>query len=227
MLLIAPFAFAQDMSGMNKVIVGTTTTPVNTLEIISSSGSDIGVIKLGNSSTEGYGPILQFYSGVNASNTAAIRSRPTGTGGTAAGNMHFQTKGPGVGLLDRMIISHEGNVGIATTTPQTTLHNSGFTMLGDNSPKFKLRLLTTPTNTAAAENGQVTFAHGVADASKILEIVVRVFVSPNYFPPEDTYDAGYQYSARWDATNVSVNNHPTSSENILTKPIVCYVVYTE
>lgn len=117
------------------------------------------------------------------------------------------------------------NVGIGTATPDVALDINGFTQLGSDAPKIKMKKLTG--TTAAAEGGGVSITHGLT-STKIIAIQVMVeYSSGSYVPSSYTNSAGYQYDWYADATNVTVGNHATNSENILSKPIKVLITYEE
>jgi len=79
--------------------------------------------------------------------------------------------------------------------------------------------------TSSTEGGTVSVLHGIS-AGKALSVTGLVFylntssVSPGY-----TASAGYEFSLDIGSTQVGINNHPTNSELILTKPFVVWLTY--
>jgi hypothetical protein len=129
----------------------------------------------------------------------------------------------GEGTLN--ILTATGNVGIGTTTPDVALDVNGFTQLGSDAPKIKVKKLTG--TTGAAEGNAVNVAHGLT-GGKILAVTAVVFSAANVgWLLETTSDAGYQYHVKFDATNVVVTNHATNSENILSKSFTLTLIYEE
>ena len=150
------------------------------------------------------------------------------------GEYQFQTCGTGTAgtaftpVIAMTIASATGNVGIGTSTPQTGLHNSGFTMLGDSSPKIKCKKLTGTTN--STEGTFVDIPHGLT-GSKIISF--RVLVDYNNDGSgivENTgtsISAGLQYHTSLSPNDIRVLNDGVNSENILSKPIRILVWYEE
>ena len=118
-----------------------------------------------------------------------------------------------------------GKVGIGTDDPDVALDVNGYTQLGSNAPKIKIKKLTGTTN--AAEGGTTTIAHGVT-SSKIISMTTLVFnTAVAALPPEWLAAPGYQYHANFDVTLIYIENHTTNSEQILSKPIVVTILYEE
>lgn len=74
------------------------------------------------------GFVAQFYDGSGFGNTAAIRIYATQnqTSGKHGGKIVFQTvANDTTALTERMVIQHDGKIGIGTSNPQKTLHVNG------------------------------------------------------------------------------------------------------
>lgn len=122
-------------------------------------------------------------------------------------------------------VSDAGAVTAGAGTTGTTLTSKGFTALGNGNTAIKMKVLSG--TTAAAENSQATVAHGLT-SSKIVGVSAHVFYGATAaVSNEYTYSAGYQFSIDFNATTVNLNNHPTNSENILSKGFYALVWYIE
>lgn len=89
---------------------------------------------------------------------------------------------------------------------------------------FDLRSYSELTGTTAgSQGGTVSIAHGV-DSSKIISVtaVVRPAASDGRVPGDTT--TGYEYSVKFDSTNVVVTNSAANSSNILSKSLSIFIV---
>ena len=87
--------------------------------------------------------------------------------------------------------------------------------VGSTSPTIKFKKLTG--TTANSEGGVVSIAHGLT-SSKILAVnVIVTWTTDTGVSSGYTTDPGYQFNWYYDATNLYIINHSTSSENILSK----------
>jgi hypothetical protein len=103
----------------------------------------------------------------------------------------------------------------------------GFSSLGGdaNHPGIKIKVLTG--TTAATEGGVALIAHGVT-VSKIVSVTVLVEFSANAFVLSgyDTQFVGLHFSVSVSVADIQIINHPTNSENILSKPVKITIIYT-
>ena len=103
----------------------------------------------------------------------------------------------------------------------------GFSSLGGdaNHPGIKMKVLTG--TTAATEGGVASIAHGLT-VSKIVSVTVLVEFSANAFVLSgyDTQYYGLHFSVSVSVADIQIINHPTNSENILSKPVKITVIYT-
>lgn len=101
----------------------------------------------------------------------------------------------------------------------------GYTNLGDDAPKIKMKKLTG--TTASSQGGIANIAHGLT-SSKILSVDVTIeYGTDLYIPTGYKRIAGYWACKQWGSTNISIYNHATESENILSKPFKLLVTYEE
>lgn len=100
-----------------------------------------------------------------------------------------------------------------------------FSVLGTGSPVLKLKRLSGTTN--ASEGGQTPIAHGLTSSKVLGAIVVVRSDAATSFPPNHTYNVGYQYDFHITSTYVYINNHATNSDSILSKPIIVTMLYEE
>jgi hypothetical protein len=110
-----------------------------------------------------------------------------------------------------------------------TFEIDSFTALGTRAtghPAIKIKQLTG--TTAATEGGIASIAHGLT-VSKIVSVTVLVNHSANAFVCSgyQTQYVGLNFSISISAVDIQIVNHPTDSENILSKPVTITVIYTE
>ena len=119
-----------------------------------------------------------------------------------------------------------GNVGIGTDTPDTSLEVNGFTMLGSDAPKIKTKKLTGTTGSTEGSIKNIT--HGIADPSKIIGMQVLIagdssLIVPTGFIVGDEYEYNYYIQAG----NVRIFLSSTNSGSILNAPITVLLTYEE
>jgi len=155
-------------------------------------------------------------------------------GGT--GSIIFQHNGANSFLLNQsldFIPNTVGTGGLGTSVRPWNAANintpviNGFTTLGTGAPKIKMKKLIG--TTAATEGAEVAINHGVT-GSKIIAVDIRVesATATAWFPDNIvTVAVGSQYEYYWGTLSVVIKNHPTNSENILSKPITVLITYEE
>jgi hypothetical protein len=102
---------------------------------------------------------------------------------------------------------------------------SNYTALGESSPAIKMKKLTG--TTGAAEGDSVTVAHGLT-STKIINAAAQVwFAAGSAVPHGYAHDAGFEFHVAFNGTDVYIRNHPTNSENILSKAFTVLITYEE
>jgi hypothetical protein len=127
---------------------------------------------------------------------------------------------------ERMVITHDGKVGIGTLMPTAQLEVNGFTKLGINSPKIKVIKLTG--TTAATQGAYATpIPHGL-NMDKILDIEVIVKPTTTYRQVRGwKASAGFEFDYYFDTNNIQVYNAVGNSANILSKSFTVLITYEE
>lgn len=95
---------------------------------------------------------------------------------------------------------------------------------GPSAPALLWKELTG--TTANSEGGTATVAHGLT-ASKVYFPLVSIYdgSSTYYFHDGSCNGAGRQFSVSVDGTNLIISNHPSNSENILSKAFKAIIFY--
>ncbi len=124
------------------------------------------------------------------------------------------------------LITGTGNVGIGAAAPTAKLEVAGFTKLGSaTAPAIKM--VTFTGITANAQGVSLEILHGLSP-SKIIAISTFVeLTATNFIPNAYQHVAGYYYDYGIFNTTLFINNHPTNSGSILSKPIKVVVTYIE
>jgi hypothetical protein len=104
----------------------------------------------------------------------------------------------------------------------------GFSSLGGdaNHPGIKIKVLTG--TTAATQGGGVSIAHGIADISKIISVNlwVNTIQGVGLFAPPNYTNGGIQYNFILYGDYINVENHPSNSYSLLSKPVTITIIYT-
>ncbi|CAH0995363.1 hypothetical protein EMA8858_01484 [Emticicia aquatica] len=131
----------------------------------------------------------------------------------------------GTNALKRMTIAANGNVGINTELPNAQLDVNGFTKLGSDAPKIKLKKLTGTTKNF--EGGNTLFLHELTP-SKIIAINVLVEYSlDSTIPHGYTISNGYEFHFFQVSQYIVITTKTGNSSNILGKPIKILITYEE
>jgi hypothetical protein len=133
--------------------------------------------------------------------------------------------GSSFSFTERMRIKGNGNVGIGTSTPQAALDVAGYTVLGEQSAKIKMRKYSFFTN--GFDGGVATIALGFL-SEKVLEVSIMIEASPTIFYPLNyTAQAGYQVQYKLEGNAIQLRNIAGNCGNVLGKPIKINVTYEE
>jgi len=104
----------------------------------------------------------------------------------------------------------------------------GFSSLGGDAshPGIKIKVLTG--TTAATQGGGVGIAHGIADINKIISVNLWVNTGQGLglFAPPNYTNGAIQYNFMLYGGHISVENHPSNSYNLLSKPVTITIIYT-
>lgn len=104
---------------------------------------------------------------------------------------------------------------------------SGFTTLGNDASAPKIKMKTFTGTTDAAQGGSAVVAHGITP-SKIISVSILIEWTTNTFVSNAyLHTSGYYFDYGIFGTNILINNHPTNSISILSKPYKMVVTYIE
>lgn len=106
-----------------------TTTPRSLLEVFSTTSAGLTLSTNNNQAADNSRINLDFYIRDTNQTPARISSYYGYTPYGAVGMLRFFTSNPSQGLNEKMRITHEGNVGIGTTTPDAKLDVNGKVLL--------------------------------------------------------------------------------------------------
>lgn len=214
-----------------------------------SVGSD-GRVGINSSSISSLYYALEVYDSYSTTTNMGVLFAPNVWSANSSARLNFgdqfhfvkATNSVGMEIYDyNKIKLTGGNVGIGTSDPDTKLEVDGFTKLGNDAPKIKMKefyhinINPQPLRTATSEGGTISYDLGIS-STKIL--AVNIFVdygsipftntsSDRFVPPSYTHTNGYQFDYYLEGNNIYVRNHPTNSENILDKYIKILVTYKE
>ncbi len=140
------------------------------------------------------------------------------------GNGEFLVDKPGV-VGGRFIIKENGNVGIGTNTPQAALDVAGYTVLGEQSAKIKMKKYSFFTN--GFDGGISNFPLGFG-SEKVLEVSIMIEASVGVFYPLNyTVENGYQVQYKLIGNAIQLRNILGNCANVLGKPIKINITYEE
>jgi hypothetical protein len=117
--------------------------------------------------------------------------------------------------------------GGASSVRKFGVNKDGFTQLGEDAPAIKYKKLTG--TTPSTEGGTLTVTHGLT-STKIISIDAIVYIDAGVtpIPPNMSFGVvGVEYALRAGTTGIAFYNHPTNSENILSKPFTVLITYEE
>ncbi len=113
---------------------------------------------------------------------------------------------------------------------------TGFTQLGNSTPAGASPGATAPAiktlkltgTTAGTAGASISVDHGLGNRLKILGYTVLVVgTSAVSYPPEYTYNGGYQYSTTCSNTQILIINSHLNSANIYNKAFTVLITYEE
>ena len=116
-----PLRFIDNAAFTSRVGIGTN-NPTSPLHVVKDQGGVASVLKLENkagANNSGFDIDFQLASSGLSAKIGAIRTNSPGAGDT---DMFFSTSTNGTTTTEAMRISHDGNVGIGTTSPSQKLH---------------------------------------------------------------------------------------------------------
>jgi len=117
-----------------------------------------------------------------------------------------------------------GNVGIGTNTPDVALDVNGYTQLGGDAPKVKMKRISG--TTASTQGGISSVVHGVT-GSKIISFTLKIFIAGSVGIDANHSEAGYVAKIYHDVSQFTVGNTASSSINILSVPFQIVFWYEE
>ncbi len=123
---------------------------------------------------------------------------------------------------DDIYFNNPGNVGIKTTAPQAALEVNGFTKLGSDSPKIKVKKFTGTTSASAGGSTSVAIP-----TSKILSIYVMVYDGAGRAVQSSSTLSGYEYTYSIMTNSVEIQTSLLNSGNVLSKSFAVTIVYEE
>ncbi len=132
---------------------------------------------------------------------------------------------PGAGT-PKLFIGTNGNVGIGTATPDAELEVNGYTKLGSDAPKIKMKKITGTTNSSEGVNKFTAINPGMTGSILSVDCLIE-FQTGSYMPPETTLGPGYRAHMTIHSGVVRVWNAEADSGNILSKPFTCLITYEE
>ena len=210
----------------NRVGIGTD-FPSSAFEIVGDSAA----VALRISSQLGFGSArLSFLSDRGFGGEWRPGFIQSGSNGSNRGRLDFYTNGVGgaerFGERYAMSIT-EGRLGINETFPQTTLHVDGYTKLGDDAPKIKMKKYT---GSLSSTPGVCTsFEHGLFEVGTIISMNISVLhmngvtnILPHY-----TLSGGSEYSGDFNIANVNICTAGANSHNIVGQPYIVVLIYEE
>ena len=230
LLLLSSSNLAKSQDLLNVLTNGKTgigtNMPSSQLEIV----SPINDTELRISSTCGFcSTRLSFISDKGFSSEWRPGFIKSGDNSNFGGRLDFYTNGIGsgnaFGEVHGMSV-YNGRVGIKETNPDATLEVNGYTMLGSDAPKIKMKKLLS--TTSSTQGTAASILHGIGNADKILAIDIAVeHTADGYVHENYTFAGGYEFEVSYNNTEIIVWNTSSNSGNILSKPIKILVTYEE
>jgi len=165
-----------------------------------------------------------------------LLNRPADQNGTSRAYSLIVLKGDVVNDVKQILIrTHTGDTWIRTWNgilwqswakyAMEYHDHSGFTRLGSDSPKIKMKVLSGMS--ASTEGGIADIAHGISASSKIISVSVKVNFSGTVWISETGHVSPYYFYHSLSDTFVRVVNKASESGSILSKPLLVFIVYQE
>ncbi len=126
-----------------------------------------------------------------------------------------------------LTILRNGNIGIGSTAlalaPDSRLVIDGFTRLGNDAPKVKMKEIS---GNMPALNANNSYPHGLTD-SKILSITISAEVNNQFIPPSYTGNSSLEYNYYWTAGSLYILNKNGNSAGLAGVPFKAVITYKE
>lgn len=124
--------------------------------------------------------------------------------------------------------TENGKIGIGTTNPTTKLEVNGFTKLGTDAPKIKMKTLTGFSGSSETGYNRISIIFHNIDTSKILLTQILLDKgSGSYIHENYTVFQGYQFDYDITPSQINIYNIENNSYQILSKPIKILITYEE
>jgi hypothetical protein len=195
-----------------------TSSPATTLHVKSSNSNPV-IIDGGNQLfvTLAENGINRGYIGSFSGNAEDVE---LGTYSGNTGSVHLTTQN-----TPRLTVKNNGNVGIGTSTPQAALDVAGYTVLGEQSAKIKMKKSSFFTN--GFDGGINSIALGFG-SEKVLEVSIMIEAASGVFYPLNyTAQTGYQVQYNLVGNSIQLRNIIGNCSNVLGKPIKINITYEE
>jgi hypothetical protein len=117
-----------------------------------------------------------------------------------------------------------GNLSIGPQFPSAHLTVNGFSKLGYDAPSIEMKRFEG--TTSASQGGVSVINHGIVGDDIIsVNLVVDLANASNSHVPQNFGLLNLEVSTSFDATNIYVQNAPSTSSNALNKPFKVTVIY--
>jgi hypothetical protein len=126
-----------------------------------------------------------------------------------------------------LTILRNGNAGFGNSAlglaPDSRLVIDGFTRLGIDAPKIKMKEIS---GNMPAVNANNSYPHGLTDA-KILSITISAEVNNQFIPPNYTGNPTLEYNYYWTAGSLYILNKNGNSAGLAAVPFKALITYKE
>jgi len=118
-----------------------------------------------------------------------------------------------------------GRLAVGAASADVALDVNGYTQLGSDAPKIKMKKLSGTTSNS--QGGTATVSHGLT-STKIIGIQAIVNYSSGVgIIPGFTSSSGYEYDVQYGSSDVTITNNASNSSNILSKSFTVVIIYEE